>query len=315
MALKISGAVMPRARGTGCVCLCAVGLLHAGVPLAQELEPRAYSNLPVGLNFLAGGYLRSQGGLAISPALPIENAQLAIDTGVLVYVRALDLWGRSGKFDAIAAYSHLSGNALAFGQPIERDIHGLGDPRFRLAVNFFGAPAISLSEFPAFKQDLVAGASVQVSVPLSQYDPNRAVNLGTNRWSIKPDIGFSKTFAAYMFDFTAGATFFGRNDDYFGGRTLEQEPLYTTQANLSYDFGRGIWAAVGATYYWGGQTRLDNVPQDNALGNSRLGLTLALPIDRHYSVKLNASSGISTRTGTSFDILGLVLQYRWGAGL
>src|SRR5205085_9839868 len=30
---------------------------------AQELEPRAYSNLPIGLNFVAAGYAYSKGGL------------------------------------------------------------------------------------------------------------------------------------------------------------------------------------------------------------------------------------------------------------
>jgi hypothetical protein len=290
-------------------------LLHAAVAHAQELEPRAYSNLPTGLNFLAAGYLHSQGGLSTDPALPLQDAHLKIDTGVFSYVRALDLGGYSGRFDVIAPYSHLSGSALAAGQPVERDVSGFGDPRLRLSINFFGAPALSLSQYSAYEQDLVAGASVQVSVPWGQYDPSKAANLGTNRWSIKPDIGFSKAFSPFTFDFTVGATFFGRNDDYFGGQIVDQDPLYSTQANLSYDFGRGIWAALGATYYWGGRRTVNEVPQNDALNNSRLGLTVALPIDRYYSVKVNASSGISTRTGTSFDTVGLVLQYRWGAGL
>jgi len=29
----------------------------------------------------------------------------------------------------------------------------------------------------------------------------------------------------------------------------------------------------------------------------------------------NASSGVSTRTGSDFDTVGVVGQYRWGAGL
>ena len=45
------------------------------------------------------------------------------------------------------------------------------------------------------------------------------------------------------------------------------------------------------------------------------GLTLAVPIDRYFSVKFNASSGVSTRTGSDFDTIGVVGQYRWGAGL
>ena len=282
---------------------------------AQELEPRAYSNLPMGLNFLAAGYAHSQGGLSTDPSLPLTDAHLKIDTGVVAYVRGIDLWGNSGKFDVIAPYSHLSGTALVAGQPRERVVSGAGDPRFRLSVNFYGAPALTLNEYRSYQPDLVIGASVQVTAPWGQYDASRAVNLGTHRWSIKPDIGFSKAFAPFTVDLTAGVTLFSRNDDYFGGQALEQAPLYSAQVNLSRDFGGGIWAALGATFYRGGRTTVDGAPKDNALSNSRLGLTVAVPIDRYWAIKFNASSGISTRTGTNFDTAGVVLQYRWGAGL
>jgi hypothetical protein len=307
----------PRALAAG-ACAAALALLGGGFApsaQAQELEPRAYSNLPMGLNFLATGYAHSQGGLSTDPSLPLTDAHLKIDTGVVAYVRGMDLWGNSGKFDVIVPYSHLSGTALVAGQPRERDISGAGDPRFRLSVNFYGAPALTLAQYPAYKPDLVVGASVQVTPPWGQYDASRAINLGTNRWSIKPDIGFLKAFAPFTIDLTAGVTLFSRNDDYFGGQTLQQAPLYSAQMNLSHDFGRGIWAALGATFYRGGRTTLNDVAKDNALSNSRVGLTIAVPIDRYYAIKFNASSGISTRTGTNFNTAGLVLQYRWGAGL
>jgi hypothetical protein len=307
----------PRALAAG-ACAAALALLGGGFApsaQAQELEPRAYSNLPMGLNFLATGYAHSQGGLSTDPSLPLTDAHLKIDTGVVAYVRGMDLWGNSGKFDVIVPYSHLSGTALVAGQPRERDISGAGDPRFRLSVNFYGAPALTLAQYPAYKPDLVVGASVQVTPPWGQYDASRAINLGTNRWSIKPDVGFSKAFAPFTVDLTAGITLFTRNDDYFGGQTLDQAPIYSAQVNLSYDFGRGIWAAFGATFYRGGRTTLNDISKEDALSNSRMGLTVAVPIDRYYAIKFNASSGISTRTGTSFDTVGVVLQYRWGAGL
>jgi len=269
----------------------------------------------MGLNFLAAGYAHSQGGLSTDPSLPLTDAHLKIDTGVVAYVRGIDLWGNSGKFDVIVPYSHLSGTALVAGQPRERDISGTSDPRIRLSVNFYGAPALTLSQYRDYQQDLVIGASVQVTPPWGQYDPSRVVNLGTNRWSIKPDIGFSKAFAPFTVDLTAAATLFSRNDNYFGGQTLEQAPLYSAQMNVSYDFGRGIWAALGATFYRGGRTTVNDAAKDDALSNSRMGLTIAVPIDRYYAIKFNASSGISTRTGTNFDTVGVVLQYRWGAGL
>ena len=305
-----------RASGASAAALALLlGSVIAPAAQAQELEPRAYSNLPMGLNFLATGYAHSKGGLSTDPSLPLTDAHLKIDTGVVAYVRGIDLWGNSGKFDIIAPYSHLSGTALVAGQPRERVVSGAGDPRFRLSVNFYGAPALTLPEYPAYKQDLVIGASVQVTAPWGQYDPSKAVNLGTHRWSIKPDVGFSKAFAPFTIDLTAGVTLFSRNDDYFGGQSLDQAPLYSAQVNLSYDFGRGIWAALGATFYRGGRTTVNDAPKDNTLSNARMGLTIAVPIDRYYAIKFNASSGVSTRTGTDFDTVGLVLQYRWGAGL
>ena len=156
---------------------------------------------------------------------------------------------------------------------------------------------------------------MQVSVPVGQYDSSRAVNLGTNRWSLKPDIGFSKAFGSFTADLTAGVTFFSTNHDFFGGQTVEKDPLYSIQANLSYDFPGGVWASLGSTFYSGGRTTANGVRKDDALGNSRFGLTVAVPIDRYFSIKLNASSGISTRTGSDFDTIGVVGQYRWGAGL
>ena len=282
---------------------------------AQELEPRAYSNVPIGLNFLAVGYAYSKGGLATDPSLPVEDAHLKINTGLMAYVRSLDFWGQSGKVDIIVPYSGLSGTALVAGQPASRDVHGFGDPRLRLGVNFYGAPSLTMAEFRSYDQDLVIGGSVQVSVPVGQYDPSRAVNLGANRWSAKPDIGFLKAFGSFTADLTAGVTFFSTNHDFFGGQTVEKDPMYSIQANLSYNFPRGIWASLGSTFYSGGRTTVNGVRKDDALGNSRFGLTVAVPIDRYFSVKFNASSGISTRTGSDFDTVGVVGQYRWGAGL
>ena len=108
----------------------------------------------------------------------------------------LDLWGMSGKFDAIVPYTWLSGTADFRGEQVERIVNGFMDPRFRLSVNFYGAPALSLPEFRHYQQDLIVGASLQVSVPVGQYDETRIVNLGTNRWSFKPELGVSKALGA-----------------------------------------------------------------------------------------------------------------------
>lgn len=289
--------------------MAAATYAHAG-----DIEPRAYVNTPVGVNFLLMSYTYSKGGLSTN-ALPIENAELTIKTETLAYARSLDAWGNSGKFDVIVPFSDLSGSALIAGQPRERVVSGLHDPRFRFSVNFYGAPALSLQEFANYKQDLLIGASVQVSAPFGQYDSKKLINLGNNRWFIKPDIGISKTFGAITLELSESATFFTKNDDYFGGNTLEQDPIYTSQAHLTYDFGRGVWGALDAVYDYGGRTTVNGVRGNDVQSNSRGGATLALPVNKNNSIKLYASTGASTRTGSDYDLGGIIWQYRWGGGL
>jgi len=290
-------------------------MLIAACAQAQELEPRSYSNAPVGLNFLVAGYAHSSGGLSTDPSLPIRDAELKVQSYVLGYARTLDLWGRSARVEFLIPYAQLSGSAQVAGEPRERDVSGFGDPRLRFAVNLQGAPALSLREFASYRQDLIVGASVTVSAPGGQYDPSRAINIATNRWSIKPEIGISKVFGLFTLELASGVAFFSSNDDYFGGKTFERDPIYSTQAHLSYSFGGGIWAAVDWTHYRGGRDKVNGVPGNGELSNSRAGVTLSLPLDRYDSIKLHASSGISTRTGTSFDSIGVAWQRRWGTGL
>jgi hypothetical protein len=294
------------------VLLCVAAVLLAAVPArAADIEPRAYSNAPVGINFLIAAFAYSEGGLSTDPSSPIQDAKLQISTGAVAYARTLNLWGKSGKFDVVVPYSDLSGTALVNGNPAERNVSGLNDPRFRLSVNFSGAPALSPQEFAGYRQDLIVGASLQVAAPLGQYDPDRLVNIGTNRWFIKPEVGISKALGAFTLEFAGAVYFYTTNDDYFGGKTLEQDPVYSAQAHLIYSFGRGVWAALDGTYDYGGRTTIDGVRDDEVMGNARLGATLALPVNRSNSIKLYASTGASTRTGSDYNLGGIAWQYRW----
>ena len=281
---------------------------------AQELEPRAYTNTPVGLNFLIAGYAYSSGGVATDPALPIKDAHLHIHSAILAYARSLNVLGTSGKVDVVLPYAWLSGSAEVVGQPREREVSGLADPRLRFSVNLYGAPALSVEEFTSYKQDLIVGASLQVGIPLGQYDSEKLVNLGTNRWSVKPELGISKAWGRLTIEASGGITFYTTNDDFFGGKSRSQEPLYSLQGHLSYNFSRGMWVGLDGIYYTGGRTTTDGVQDNNFQGNTRVGVTFALPVNRYNSIKLYASTGVSTRTGGNFDTLGIAWQYRWGGG-
>ena len=278
----------------------------------QEVEPRTYTNIPVGLNFILGGYAYTAGGVVFDPAVPLENANIKTHSTVLAYARSLSLAGMSGKIDMIVPYAWLNGSADFQDQTVYRRISGPGDPRIRMSVIFFGAPALDLAGFRDYKQDLVIGASMQIFLPLGQYDPERLVNIGTNRFTFKPELGISKTFGKFVLELAAGASFFTVNDDFFSGKTRSQDPIGSIQGHVNYNFRKGIWAAFDGTYYWGGKTTLDGVEGNDLQKNTRLGLTIALPLNIHHSLKVYLSTGVSTRTGSDFDGIGLAWQYRWG---
>jgi hypothetical protein len=305
---------MAYAMGALTASTCAL-MAGASTARAQDIEPRAYSNAPIGMNFMIAGYAYTQGGLAFDASLPVKDPDLRTSSAVLAYARTLDLWGKSGKFDVVVPYTWLSGTAVAAGETIQREVDGLADSKFRLSVNLYGAPALTLKEFADYSQDLIVGVSLQVSVPTGQYDSSRLVNIGTHRWSFKPEVGVSKAVGPWTLEVSASATLYTDNSDFFGGNTRSQDPVYSMRGHVIYGFRSGIWASLDATYLTGGRTTLNGVQSNDLQQNWRVGGTLAFPVDVRNSIKLYASSGVSARTGNNFDLIGIALQYRWGGGL
>ena len=282
---------------------------------AQDLEPRSYANTPVGMNFLLLGYFYSDGDVATDPSLPLKDGHVTVNGAVTGYIRSLGMWGKSGKLGVVLPYACADGTAKLAGQPGERDICGLADPRLRLSINLYGAPALTPEEFRSYLQDLIIGTTLQVTAPYGQYDSDKLLNIGTNRWSVKTEIGASQALGRVTLELAGAATFYTDNDNYFDGQKREQDTVYSIQGHVIYSFSRGVWGAIDATYFWGGRTTTNGVRDDDAQGNTRIGATLALPVSRHNSVKLFASTGLVTRAGGDFDSIGAAWQYRWGGGI
>jgi len=295
--------------------LIAAALLATSTLRAQDLEPRLYANAPVGLNFAIAGYAYTTGGVVADPSIPLDNANIDVHSAVVAYAHSFAAWGRSAKFDATGSYASLSGSADLAGQVQTRDVSGWGDPRVRFSINLHGAPALTLRDMSSYRQDLIVGASLTVWVPVGQYDEQRLINIGTHRWSLKPEIGASKAIGQWIGELIGAAQFYQDNDDFIGGRTREQEPVYSVQGGAIRTFSSGAWLALFATYFTGGRTTIDGVPGSDLKNNSRIGLTFTLPIGRNNSVRLYANTGVSTRSGSDFDALGIAWQYRWGGGL
>jgi len=296
-----------------CVALAAA-LIHMPRADAQELEPRAYSVSPVGVNIVALGYGRSVGDLSFDPTLPIEDAEATINASSVGYFRAINLLGRSAN--VAVAVPYLWGNAQGrlggeFQSPTRS---GLADTRLRFAVNLVGAPAMNLKQFAAYRQKTNLGFSLAVVAPTGQYDPNKLINVGSNRWAFRPELGLSRAVGNWTFDVYGGAWLFTTNEN-FQGRTKSQKPIGTAQFHMSYDLAPRLWVAFNANFFTGGKTRVDGTERMDFQRNSRLGTTVSIPVDRRQSVKIAFSTGAYTTIGGDFNSVAIAYQYLWGAGL
>ena len=283
-----------------------------GAALAQDLEPRLYTNVPLGINFLGAGYGYSEGNVLFDPSITLENAEIEIDGPVLGYGRSVRLGPFSGKVDGAIAHVCLDGSADYQGERVTRNVCGWTDARARVTVNFIGAPPLKRQEFASYRQDWVFGGSLQLGLPVGDYDPARLVNIGANRQSAKLELGVSKNLEHWLLEVSLADTLYEDNTNFYIGRVREQESITSLQGHAVYRFSSGIWLAIDATRYHGGETTTNGAPSNDLQSNDRLGLTASLPINAKQSVKLAASTGVSTRTGTDFDTVVAVWQYAWG---
>jgi Putative MetA-pathway of phenol degradation len=298
-------------RTVGRLAMAAALLACPAFASAQELEPGAYWPLPVGLNIMTvmGGV--NWGDVNFDPTLPVEDANATIGTTAVAFSRAFNLYGRSAN--ASGSLPVLAGNLTGFyqGTYTEVDRFGLGDPRLKLAVNLYGAPAMTPAEFRAYRQRSIVGISVTVAPPLGQYEASRLVNLGTNRWSVKPELGFSHARGKWVFETMAGVWLFTDNDEFAPDRTREQDPILVTQFHLTHRFSPRMWLSGNANFFVGGRTTVEGLPNLDLQRNSRVGVTFSRSLRRGHALRLAVSRGAYTTIGADFSSVAVGYNFAW----
>lgn len=293
-------------------CLVLATLSGSGnIAEAQQLEPRAYSPAPVNLNIFGLAAYYNTGNVVTDPAAPIQNIHARVDIVAPYYGRTFGLFGRQASVTVATpvADAEVTGDVYTAGRSIDRT--GIMDAQVRLATNLLGGPALTAEEFFKHAPETSLGASILVNVPVGQYDPVKLINLGTNRWACKPELGFSYPAGNWSFELYAGVWLFEANDEYFGGKVRRQDPLASYQGHLVYQVRQHFWLALDYTYFSGGESTLNGVPQHDRQGNSRGGVTVSYPVGQGQSIKITWARGVSTRVGSDFDSLGAAWQMTW----
>ena len=278
---------------------------------AQELVPASYTPAPYGVNVLSLATTYNTGDLAFDPAGPIDEADAKILGSSLGYARTMNIAGRSANIGVIVPYVLGDIEGLYFGEPASAERSGIGDMAFRGAINLYGGPAMSPKEFGSYRPRTLIGTSLIVKGPTGQYDSAKLINIGTNRWSFKPEIGVVQVIGRWAIDAYIGAWFFTDNTDFIGGTTRAQDPILSTQMHVRYIFKPGLWAAIDGNFWNGGQTTIDGAVSDDEQRNSRVGLTVSMRLGRSHSLRFAASAGAITRIGGDFNSVGMSYVYIW----
>lgn len=287
-------------------------LLFFTVTLAgQELQPRAYFPAPVGLNFFGVSYSGNSGGLLFDPSLPIEDAHVNATIGTASFGGALDVFGRSGQVLAVLPYgvADISGTVAGIGASRHRS--GLADSTFRFATNFYGAPAMHIREFAKYHPKTLIGLSLTVTAPTGQYDPNVLINIGTNRWAFKPEIGISHFVGKWEVETALGAWLYTDNSKFYGGTFRKQDPLGSIQLHIVRILPRRMWLAFDGTFYTGGRTYVGDTIQATYQANTRFGGTLGIALKRRQALRIAYFHGATTRIGTDISSLSIAYQVLW----
>lgn len=297
--------------GSLCLTFILIMLLASSNGSAQELEPRNLTNVPVGTNIAVMGYAFASGNILFDPALPLEDVNANTHAIVGAYVRSLSFFGMAAKANMILPFAAGDWEGVYQGTDTTTARSGMGDLRFGFSFNFIGSPALEKDGFKDYKQKTIAGFSLQVVAPTGQYFDDRLINLGSNRWAFRPQLGVSHKIQTWYIEYAMNAWLFTTNNAFWNGNKLEQGPIGTFKVNVIKSFNKGIWASLGAGYAFGGRSFVNDVRRDAHISVMRFGAIVVVPVHPQHSLKLTALTAQRFEQGADFDAISLTYQFIW----
>ncbi|MNQ40558.1 hypothetical protein D3C85_542160 [compost metagenome] len=274
---------------------------------------RDWQNLPTDLNMVFGYYNRIDSNTPIDTALPIDGLSVNADLYIARFARSFSVDGRNSAIQILQPYADISAsfdNAEFFKGTKHNG--GMADTQFVLVHNLFGGPALTQEEFANWTPETFVTGALWVTAPTGDYDKNRVINIGSNRWAFKPEIAFGTPLGPTWLEINGYVSMFTDNDDYQGDGTLEQKALYAVEGHYSYTFNRALWASLDATYSRGGETRINGDWQDNKQENGLLGASMGFMLSPQFGGLIAYTDTVAERTGSpDVNTWTLRLQYAW----
>jgi len=300
------------------LCLACFALAVLQIPdqaCAQFTDPHAYDNTPTGMNQLELGYVYVHANAAIDTSLIVTGAKFNLNQGTIDYTRYFGLLHRLMWVEASVPVAGLGGSIT--GTNIHGSTTGAGDSSYQVAMLLKGGPALSVAQFENYKPTTTLGASLTATAPTGLYDRNKILNLGSDRWSFKPEIAVSHPFGPgqkWQLDTYASVYFYTDNTSYRGREILRQQTLPGVEGHLSYSFSDRLWASLDTRYSFRGTTFVNGVNQSNAQQNFILGSEMNLSLNSRNALVFEFAKALVHRNGPALVGFSVKYDYTWGKG-
>jgi hypothetical protein len=280
--------------------------------VAQDLEPRAYAASPIGANFLVASYSWSGGSVVVDPTVAVSDVNADVQVLAIGAGHSFGVFGKLARASVTIPVTWADVTGRVGEQTGEVTRNGLADTRLKFSINLRGNPAMLPSEFAKAPRKTIVGVSLLASAPSGQYANTKLINIGNNRWVFKPEVGVAWPKGPWDVDAYVGVWLFSSNTAYYPGTlTQTQNPMVAIQGHASYTVRPRLWVALDGTWYHGGLTAVDGADASVSLDNSRVGLTVSLPVGVRNSLKVAYSSGLVVQKGTNFNTVAIAWQTLW----
>jgi hypothetical protein len=283
-------AFIPCFGGFGIRLFLLLTLMFSGTKsFSQDVEPRRWSTLPLGIHIMGAGYGHTSGEIFFDPVLQAEDVTVKANAFIVQYVRPFKLGNKLARVDVYIPYSIAKWNGLVQGVPTTVKRDGFADPRLRLSVNFIGPKAMNPKElleyFKTHPTYTTVGASIAVSLPLGQYFEDKILNLGQNRLVFRPQVGMLHNWNNWSFELSSSVFFFTQNPNFISGNQRKQKPIFAVQTHLIKKFKSKLWASISTGYGTGGRSIVNEASNEDQRGNFLASFSLGMPITKKQSVK------------------------------
>jgi hypothetical protein len=283
-------------------------LLAATRAQGQDIEPRRWTPLPPGMNVFGAGIVATEGDVFFDPALQIENAEVEAEVVGVSYVRSFTLAGKLARFDVAVPWQHAYYSGLLEGEPASASRVGLMDPTLRISMILAGG-----TPDPTATSSTVIGAALAVTAPLGEYHERYLINLGQNRWVFRPQAGIVHTRGNWSWELTGSGYFFTENDEFYGGGTRKQDPLFAVQGHVIYSLAtQGHWTSLSLAYGGNGQSIIDGNRVDDDKRLSLAAFSYGMPLGNTQSLKFAyVRSRTNTHNGSDTDSIAVAWSLRF----